>query len=69
VSNLDEADFGLLLPERFHDAVDTIAGKSKDDIHAPLDKDIDQCVSRCHAHLQMNENRWKKAKRTKESAQ
>jgi hypothetical protein len=36
MANFDEANLILALAQRLHDAVDAIARKAEDDIHAPL---------------------------------
>ena len=38
VAHLDEADLVLALAQRFHDAVDAVAGEAKDDFHSPVHK-------------------------------
>jgi hypothetical protein len=38
MSNMDEPDLVLRLPERLHDAVDAVAGQTEDGVHAPGDK-------------------------------
>src|SRR6185437_12372856 len=52
---LDEADMLLALAQRFHDAVDSIAGNSEDCVHTPFDQPIDQnrCRRLCHVLLLM----------------
>ena len=39
-----EADLVLILPQGFHDAVDTVAGKAKDGVHTPGEKALYEYV-------------------------
>jgi hypothetical protein len=36
VTDLNEAHFVFPDSQRFHDAVDAVAGQTKDDLHAPV---------------------------------
>src|SRR4029453_18863163 len=42
VSHLHETDLVALLQQRFHDAVDAVAGETEDGIDAPLVQDVDE---------------------------
>ena len=42
MADLDKADTILAGPQRFHDAIDTVARQAEDEIHAPGDKFLDQ---------------------------
>jgi hypothetical protein len=45
VPHLHEADLVALLPQRFHDAVDAVAGETEDRVDAPLVQDVDEDLS------------------------
>ena len=54
VSHVNEADLLLALAQRFHDAVDSVAGKSEDDFDAPVHKGIDQDLRGCTGHFPLS---------------
>jgi hypothetical protein len=51
VTHLDEPDAILPRTQRFHDAVDTVAGKPEDDVHAPVVDRVDEDVGRRLRHV------------------
>ncbi len=52
VAHVNEANFFFLLAQRFHDAVDAVAGKAEYNVHTPISNGIDQDFRRicCHGY-------------------
>src|SRR6185312_2138822 len=48
VAHLNEANLVLPGAQSFHDAVDTVARKAKDNVYSPLNKALDQHVGCSH---------------------
>ena len=51
MADLDKANLLLVLPQRFHDAIDAIAGQAENDFHAPVDKSFSEKICRRGSHL------------------
>jgi hypothetical protein len=50
MADLNESNFVLMLAERFHNAVNTVAGESEYDIHAPGVNGLDEDIGSSSAH-------------------
>ena len=51
VPHMDETDLVLVRAQRFHDAVDPVAGESEDGVDTPVDEALDEVVGGCSGHL------------------
>lgn len=51
MADLNETNLVLVLAKRLHHPVDAVAGKSEDDLHAPIDEGFDENICRGHTYL------------------